>query len=75
MGGNAKWFLNLQIEQESYDNLSPDVREQFIITKAYRTDLDYSKYEEYEPKSKEEIKRNKAREKVKQKINNLEENK
>lgn len=75
MGGNAKWFLNLQIEQESYDNLSPDVREQFIITKAYRTDLDYSQYEEYVPKSKEEIKKDKEREKVKQKINNLKENK
>jgi len=74
MGGTAKWFLNLQIEQENYNNLPPDIREQFIITKAYRTDIDYSKYEEYEPKSKEEIKKDKEREKVKQKINNLKEN-
>tara|TARA_R110002050_G_scaffold150018_1_gene276647 strand:+ start:6 stop:233 length:228 start_codon:yes stop_codon:yes gene_type:complete len=75
MGSNAKWFLNLQIEQNNYNDLPPEIREQFVITKAYRTDIDYSKHEEYEPKSKEEIKKDKEREIVKQRINNLKENK
>tara|TARA_R110002051_G_scaffold74337_1_gene135305 strand:+ start:176 stop:403 length:228 start_codon:yes stop_codon:yes gene_type:complete len=75
MGSNAKWVLNLQIEQNNYNDLPPEIREQFVITKAYRTDIDYSKYEEYEPKSKEEIKKDKEREIVKQRINNLKENK
>ena len=74
MGNNAKWFLSLQIEQEGYNLLPPQIREKFIVTKAYRKDIDYSKYEQYEPKSKEEIKKDKEREKVKQNINNLEEN-
>ena len=74
MGSNAKWFLNLQIEQNNYNDLPPEIREQFLITKAYRTDIDYSKYKEYEPKSKEEIKKDKEREIVKQRINNLKEN-
>ena len=69
-----KWFLNLQIEQNNYNDLPHEIREQFVITKAYRTDIDYSKYEEYEPKSKEEIKKDKEREIVKQRINNLKEN-
>lgn len=76
MGGTAKWFLSLQIEQESYDNLPPDIREQFIITKAYRTDIDYSEYKEHvEQKKLTDSKEYKKLKKIEHKINNLKDNK
>jgi len=74
MGINAKWFLNTQIEQGTFNELPMDVREMFTVTKVYRRDIDYSKYDGYEPKPKEEIKKDKEREEFKRKINNLKEN-
>lgn len=75
MGVNAEWFLSIRTSKKYYDSLPPEIRENFEISRAYRTDVDYSKYIEHE----EQKKKTKPKEyielqKIKQKINNLEEN-
>jgi hypothetical protein len=75
MGENAKWWLNIRASKEYYDSLPPQIRNNFEITKAYRTDIDYSEYPEHvEQKTKTEYKEYKKLKDIEHKINNLKEN-
>ena len=75
MGGNAQWFLSIRTTKEYYDSLPPQIRENFEISKAYRLDIDYTKYPEHvEQKKKTEYKEYKKQVEIEHKINNLKEN-
>ena len=76
MGSNAEWFLTIRTSKDYYDSLPPQIRENFEVTRAYRTDIDYSKYSEHvEQKSKSNGKEYHKLKDLEYKINNLEENK